>query len=484
MHINPLAPLGGVVGPMMAGDNAPVIAGQAFGKRQFFAPSLLYAPPSGAGVTGSGTPGKLPKWSGASALTDSLFTESGTDMTLAARLLFTADNARDIGATLATRPRTIYLGTSLLMETTSPGRIMNFGAQNHSLRWDDNSLYTLVTFTNADSTLATYGVRLLFQSGTGSNGTAFPSAAIDAMPETAAWTAVAATQNGRLVLSTAVAGVMSEKVRVGTASIRLTAHVDFTTDNTYDLGTSGNKARTIYAQTSVELGVTTGTGIIGRLNTGTSATCPAFLMYTGGSARGIVGIAAAAGDIVAGSSASMLAIRSEAVGIIFSLDGGSTIAAKWTSDMYQFVGRPVVGPGSAMKTVDQASFANVQTNIILLTFTIGTADIWVVDCFLPLTMVGATGVKFYFTAPAGATGEVSMTGTGAALTTVEHVYTAAITVPGTFLARIAGATFVQVRATIRSGGTGGAVQLVGITGAAATTCVVKKGASMFAERLQ
>lgn len=145
---------------------------------------------------------------------------------------------------------------------------------------------------------------------------------------------------------------------------------------------------------------------------------------------------------------------------------------------------PIISPGSVVNAVNQAAFANVQTSITSLSFAIAAAGVWLIDAMLPLTMVGTFGVKFYFTGPAGLTGEVSMIGTGTTtLTTVEHVYTAAITVPGTFLSRIAGATWVRVTAVIRAGGTAGTVQLVGITGAAGTTCVVKKGASLFAERV-
>lgn len=145
--------------------------------------------------------------------------------------------------------------------------------------------------------------------------------------------------------------------------------------------------------------------------------------------------------------------------------------------------KPVMSPGSNISAADQAAFNAVQTNITGGSFAIGANEAWIVDAWLPLTMVGATGIKFYFTGPAGATGEVSLSGTGAALTTIEHVYTAAITVPGTFLHRIAGAGYVWVRATVRSAATPGTIQLVGISGAVATTCVVKKGFSMLAERI-
>jgi len=144
---------------------------------------------------------------------------------------------------------------------------------------------------------------------------------------------------------------------------------------------------------------------------------------------------------------------------------------------------PVISPGSNMKAADQATFANAQTDIAGGSFAVGANETWVVDALLEVTMVGTGGVKFYFTGPAGTTGEVTMVGTGALLTTVESVYTAAITVPGVFLCRVVGTCWVLVRANIRIAGTAGTVQLVGITSAAGVTCLVRKGFNFLAERI-
>lgn len=60
---------------------------------------VKWAAASGGGsLTGSGTTGKIPKWSGSTALGDSLLTESGTVVTAAASLAFTAVAAASASA--------------------------------------------------------------------------------------------------------------------------------------------------------------------------------------------------------------------------------------------------------------------------------------------------------------------------------------------------------------------------------------------------
>lgn len=247
-------------------------------------------------------------------------------LTSSGHLLAHTDNAFDIGASLATRPRSLYLGTSMLLETTSPGRIMTYAASGAQIRWDDNSLYTHLTITNADATLTSYGARILFQNGTGSNGTAFPGSAIDGMPETSPWTGVAASQNARLQFSVAVAGVMTEKMRIGSASIRLTNFLDWTTDNTYDIGTNGNRPRDGLFGRYVISGLTTGSAIKLAVDTGGSSTAPSISFISGGASKGVIGTAAAVNDLVTGSAIGDIVIRlaAAATNIRFTVDNGAS----------------------------------------------------------------------------------------------------------------------------------------------------------------
>lgn len=102
------------------------------------------------GVMGRGTVGTHPKWIGGSALGDSLLSESGTDLSAAANLLFTADNTKDIGAVGATRPRTGYFGTSVLVGlTTGSSVLLNPFA--------GAGLAPIVQFTTGGTTRALFG---------------------------------------------------------------------------------------------------------------------------------------------------------------------------------------------------------------------------------------------------------------------------------------------------------------------------------------
>jgi hypothetical protein len=134
---------------------------------------------------------------------------------------------------------------------------------------------------------------------------------------------------------------------------------------------------------------------------------------------------------------------------------------------------------TAAATADQATFVNVQTNITGLTFTPAANTTWMVDIVLGVTMgVAATGVKFYFTGPAGMTGEILYGGNVATVTTWQSLYQAVLTVPGTFFVTGIITGVITMRAIIRTAAASSAVQLVGITGGATTTCAVKKGSNM------
>lgn len=75
--------------------------------------SNITATAATSGVTGSGTINTLAKWISGSAIGNSVITDDGSNATLSGKLLFSPDNTLDIGATNATRARTLFLGTSL-----------------------------------------------------------------------------------------------------------------------------------------------------------------------------------------------------------------------------------------------------------------------------------------------------------------------------------------------------------------------------------
>lgn len=135
------------------------------------------------------------------------------------------------------------------------------------------------------------------------------------------------------------------------------------------------------------------------------------------------------------------------------------------------------------RSADQASFNNVQTDIVGLAFSILENEEWSVHCTISVQMVGTTGVKFYFTFPAGCIGDVHRMGNVATLPTWQSLYLAALTVPGTFFVTGAIQGRYDLSARILNGATPGTIQLVGITGAAGTTCVVRRGALLKATRI-
>lgn len=134
-------------------------------------------------------------------------------------------------------------------------------------------------------------------------------------------------------------------------------------------------------------------------------------------------------------------------------------------------------------SADQATFANVQTAITGLSFPVTAAEEWDFHLVLSCTMVLATGVKFYFTFPAGTIGDMHLGGNVATLPTWQTLYAAVLTVPGTFF--ITGAITGQyvINGRLLVGVNSGTVQLVGITGGATTTCAVKRGSVLRASRI-
>jgi hypothetical protein len=134
-------------------------------------------------------------------------------------------------------------------------------------------------------------------------------------------------------------------------------------------------------------------------------------------------------------------------------------------------------------SANQATFANVQTNITGLSFSMGPTDVWAFQVYISCTMVLATGVKFYLTVPGSVTGEIHRQGNVATLATWQSLYLNAVTVPGTFFITGAITGMYIMQGTVRGAGTGGTVQVVGITGGATTTCAVQKGSFLTADRV-
>jgi hypothetical protein len=460
MHVTPLMPFN----PAVRGDDASMVLARAiFGPRA----SIFTPEPStpGGAIDGAGTAGFLAKWSDADTLTDSIIeddgdqiiiesvtnpqftvrgTSAGTQVVIdgdaatvrdiifstggSARWIFranaTAEGGSDVGSDLEITARDdsgALLSKPLSIER-STGDFLVTGAEY---------VFTATTYTmRSDSADASDDSKLSFCGG-GAESTARGALALLHGNEHG-------SAPGRLHLFAGSAG-----------HVRIRGDMFFDTDNTYDIGADGaTRPRHIYL----------GGGIVSYPAAGSLS-----IQQSGTGTRWLFN---ASGHFVANNDN--------------VVDIGAAGATR-PRDVY--LAGEVLSQGSSSKSADQATFANAQTNISSLSFAIGANEVWLVEAALMLTMVGATGVKFYFTGPAGVGGQVQMVGTGAALTTVETVYTAAVTVPGTFLHRVAGSGHVTVRARITTGGTGGTIQLVGITGAAGTTCLVRAGAWMNAERL-
>jgi hypothetical protein len=124
---------------------------------------------------------------------------------------------------------------------------------------------------------------------------------------------------------------------------------------------------------------------------------------------------------------------------------------------------------------DLASFANVQTPLSSLAFPVSPGEEWDIEACIACQMTGVGGVKFYFTFPAGCTGEMMLIGNIASVLTMQSLYSGALTVPATFFNTGAFVGNYRMRSHLVVGPTGGNIQFVGITAGATTTCVVKKG---------
>jgi hypothetical protein len=163
-------------------------------------------------------------------------------------MLWDTDNTWDIGAQSATRPRNIFMA-GYIQSYNAAHRYATFRGDTVAqvdLRWDDNSTLDQIVLSNGDGTNSSFGSRIVFKRSTqASGGTLIEAGAIRLAGE-ATWTTTASTQDAAMIFYVAVDGVSTEKLRIGTASVRLSAALDFATNNTYDIGTSGNHPRNIY----------------------------------------------------------------------------------------------------------------------------------------------------------------------------------------------------------------------------------------------
>jgi hypothetical protein len=108
----------------------------------------------GGSVSGSGTTGKIPKWSAATALTDSLLSESGTVITIAADLAASANNTWDLGTT-GTRFRAGYfteaVANGVALGITAKTANYTATASDYTVLVDATSGAVTITIPNATS---------------------------------------------------------------------------------------------------------------------------------------------------------------------------------------------------------------------------------------------------------------------------------------------------------------------------------------------
>jgi len=111
----------------------------------------------------------------------------------------------------------------------------------------------------------------------------------------------------------------------------LTGALLFSPDNTVDIGAVGaTRPRTGYFGTSVLAGLTTGSSVLMNPFAG-AGLAPILQFTTGGTTRALFGAVAAAGDAIAGSAIGEMFLRVQSQRLLFSLDGGGTIHAAFST---------------------------------------------------------------------------------------------------------------------------------------------------------
>lgn len=189
-------------------------------------------------------------------------------------LIWTTDNTSDIGASAATRPRSIYVGTSIVIGTDPTGsNELRIGGTLITRSTSATSSFERNTTTtnyglelyNLDTTVATLhetGVKIRFKD---TAGTALLAGAMYWKKEQE-WTSTGSTRDDLWALQVAVNGTLQHRLVIfssggvrffgssSTPPVSITdpgAAIASTVDNTNDIGTSTERWRTGYFGTSV-----------------------------------------------------------------------------------------------------------------------------------------------------------------------------------------------------------------------------------------
>lgn len=134
---------------------------------------------------------------------------------------------------------------------------------------------------------------------------------------------------------------------------------------------------------------------------------------------------------------------------------------------------------------NEATFANVQTNITPCSFPIGIGERWAFRFFVPLrATAGTTGVGFNLTIPASTTGAMTLKGMANTTTWAVPIYTTTLTTntAKSFCTVATTDLFVEIDGEVDGASAAGTVQLQGQSGAVGTTIQVNRGAYTVAEQ--
>jgi hypothetical protein len=209
-----------------------------------------------------------------------------------------------------------------------------------SLRFDDNTIQDHLVLTNADGASTSFGSRIVFKRGTAQNDSAPTEAGAIRMAGEQVWTSTASTRDGVMIFYVAVDNVSTEKLRIGTSSVRASAHIDFGTNNTYDIGTSGNHPHNIYLAGQLDC---SNAGQF-DINSAVGTSAPIRFNREGGTG----GIALYQGNTTT---------------IVFSVDNSGIVnaAGHYRVDGTQVVSNRVTGWSAATTTVNRAAVTNATT---------------------------------------------------------------------------------------------------------------------------
>ena len=240
-----------------------------------------------------------------------------------------------------------------------------------------------------------------------------------------------------------------------------------TVDAVRDIGGTGNRVRTVYAQQLAD-GATgsmiASAGAVAQFAAGSSWT--QLNLYTGAVARW---------HIVAAGHYAPVADNTYDIGI----NGSNRVRD------IRIAGEVVGMNGGNGKTADQATFANALTDITGTSWLVGVNEQWEFEIFIPyLTNATAGTVGWTVNGPAGTTVAYTVFGTTTALTAYSSVYSVVINVGvGALGALISQTHFVVIRGRLSTVGTAGTAIARGITSAAGKTVAARNGAYVKARRV-